>query len=346
MVFLPIINSIITCCNPSLLHNWWEDTINLSLPELAQPELRKPLNSPQKKLLARILSAHSIVAITPNGQTVAAVTNNHQITLWTLKTGEEIKTLAGHNLPILAIAISPNGKYLASAGHDKIIKVWNLQTGNLVYTLVGHTAWIEAIAFSPNGQTLVSAGGDKTIKVWQLETGIRDTLIGHADSIYSVAISHNGDMLATGSWDVIKLWNLKTGREIRSLANSNFGTNSLVFSLDGQSLISGSGDNKINIWDLNTSSQRTLSGHKAGVSSLILSPDGQKLISGSLDNTIKIWNLNTGEELRSFPPQSSIVESIALSPDGQTLISGGWGNIIKWNFNTGEEMSILRTPTS
>ena len=95
-----------------------------------------------------------------------------------------------------------------------------------------------------------------------------------------------------------------------------------------------------------SSQPRTLIGHKAGVSSLIISPDGQKLISGSLDNTIKIWNLKSGEELRSFPPQSSIVESIALSPDGQTLISGGWGNIIKWNMTTGEEITLLRSPTS
>ena len=161
----------------------------------------------------------------------------------------EINTLAGHSLPILAIAISPDGKYLASAGHDKIIKVWNLHTGELVNTLVGHTAWIEAIAFTPNNH-LISAGGDKTIKVWQLETGILDTLIGHSDSIYSVAISPCGDILATGSWDVIKLWNLNTGKEIRTLASSNFGTNSLVFSLDGKKLISGSGDSQIKIWGL------------------------------------------------------------------------------------------------
>jgi WD40 repeat protein len=177
MVFLPIsLNLIITCCHISLPHNQCKETINTSLPKLAQPKLSKPLNSQSNILLARILSAHSIVAITPDGQTVAAVTNNNQITLWNLKTGEEINNLTGHNLPILAIAISPDGKYLASAGHDKIIKLWNLHTGDVVQTLVGHSAWIEAIAFSPNGQTLISAGGDKTIKVWQIATGIlRDT---------------------------------------------------------------------------------------------------------------------------------------------------------------------------
>jgi hypothetical protein len=41
------------------------------------------------------------------------------------------------------------------------------------------------------------------------------------------------------SWDVIKLWNLRTGKEIRTLASPIFGTNSLSFSLDGRTLASG-----------------------------------------------------------------------------------------------------------
>ncbi|HEY9795622.1 MAG TPA: hypothetical protein V6D30_08270 [Leptolyngbyaceae cyanobacterium] len=121
--------------------------------------------------LARILSGHSVVVMTRDGQTLAGVTDDSKITLWNLKTGTKIRTIAGHALPILSLAISPDGKLLASAGHDKTIKIWNLQTGEEIRTLVGHRSWIEAIAISPDGQTLATGGWGNIIKLWNLTIG-------------------------------------------------------------------------------------------------------------------------------------------------------------------------------
>ncbi len=115
------------------------------------------------------------------------------------------------------------------------------------------------------------------------------TLTGHKDTVHSVAISPDGQTLASGSWDdTIKLWNLATGKELR-----------------------------------------TLTGHKSSVQSIAISPDGQTLASGSFDKTIKLWNLKTGDLLRTLTGHKNRVWSVAISPDGQTLASGSEDKTIK-----------------
>ena len=118
---------------------------------------------------------------------------------------------------------------------------------------------------------------------------------------------------------------------------------SVAISPDGQTLVSGSNDKTIKIWQLSTGQElRTLTGHSGWISSLAISPDGQTLVSGSWDKTIKIWQLSTGQELRTLTGHSAHVGSVAISPDGQTLVSGSGDNTIKiWELSTGRELRTL-----
>ena len=76
---------------------------------------------------------------------------------------------------------------------------------------------------------------------------------------------------------------------------------SVAISADGQTLVSGSSDDTIKVWNLSTGQEvRTLRGHTAAVYSVALSADGQTLASGSGDKTIKVWNLSTGQEVRTL----------------------------------------------
>ncbi len=117
------------------------------------------------------------------------------------------------------------------------------------------------------------------------------TLTDHADPVWSVAISPDGQTLVSGSWDAtIKAWELSTGKLVRTLTDHAGTVYSAAISPDGQTLVSGSKDKTIKVWELSTGKLvRTLTGHAAEVRSVAISPDGQILVSGSVDKTIKVW---------------------------------------------------------
>ena len=124
--------------------------------------------------------------------------------------------------------------------------------------------------------------------------------------------------------------------------------NTIAISQNSQTLVSGSDDQTIKIWDLfKLQELRTLQGHKNWVYSVAISPDGKTLVSGSKDHTIKVWNAKTGQELHTLTGHTSFVNSVAISPDGQKIASGSYDRTIKiWNLNTGQELQTLRGHTA
>jgi WD40 repeat protein len=113
---------------------------------------------------------------------------------------------------------------------------------------------------------------------------------------------------------------------------------SLALSADGQTLVSGSKDKTIKIWDMRTKQLRhTLTEHIDWVTSLALSADGQTLVSGSSDKTIKIWDMRTRQLRHTLTGHTGSAWSLALSADGQTLVSGSGDKTIKiWDMRTGQ----------
>jgi hypothetical protein len=167
------------------------------------------------------------------------------------------------------------------------------------------------------------------------------TLTGHSDKITSVAISSDGLTVVSGSADkTIKVWNLYTGKVIRTLTGNIGEVSSVAVSSDGNFLAVGSCEHpksNVKVWYLPTGKLvHTLLGHQKPVNCIAISPDGQILATGS--NKIKIWNLQTGDRICTLW-HSSVVYDAVISSDGTTLASGSSDHKIRlWNPRTGDPL--------
>jgi len=167
---------------------------------------------------------------------------------------------------------------------------------------------------------------------------------GHSERVTSVAFSVDGKTLASGGWDnTIKLWEVATGRELRSLNGHSQTVSSVAFSVDGKTLASGCGDSTIKLWDLITGQElHTLTGHSGVVDEVAFSADGKVLASGSWDQTIKFWNVATGREIRTLTGHTGKIRCIAFIA-GNALASGSEDATVKvWDAATGQELRTFK----
>lgn len=179
-------------------------------------------------------------------------------------------------------------------------------------------------------------------QIWQCV----HTLKGHSAAVRSVAVCPDNQTIASGSEDSsVKLWDLNTGAEIRTLSGHSRQkwVSTVAFSPDGQTLASGSGDKTIKLWDWqNRQEIDSLFGHNQDILSVAISPDGQTLASGSSDKTIIVWNLITRQKIKTLFGHSNSITSVIFSPDGQLIASGSYDKTVKlWDWITGKKTNQI-----
>lgn len=307
------------------------------------------------------------VAFSPDGRLLVSGSEwpENKIRVWDVATGKLLGTLAGHDFTIYSVAFSPNGRTLASGG-GHIVKLWDVATGQELRTLKGHTSNVNSVAFSPNGRFLASGSGDansqgnRFIKLWDVATGEEILTFGDSRAIVtSVAFSPDGKVLASGGYVLlggsfdevfssslrkpIKLWDVVTGKELKSFVDNAFEVTSVALSPDGKVVAFGEADSNIRLWDtVSDKGPVILKGHTKQVNSVSFSSDGKRLASGSVDGTIKLWEVTSKKEIKSFGDGRAFYDAIAFSPDGSLLASGSsGGEILLWNVATGQKLKSV-----
>lgn len=169
---------------------------------------------------------------------------------------------------------------------------------------------------------------------------------GHTSVVLCGAFSPDGKIFASGSLDhTIKLWDVGSGQELRTLRGHSEDISSVAFSPDSKTVASGSLDMTLKLWDVGSGQTlKTLRGHTNGILSIVFSPDGNMVASGGFDKTVKLWNAGSGLELRTLTGHTGGIKSVAFSPDGKTLASAGEfedKTIKLWNVVTGQELITL-----
>ena len=148
------------------------------------------------------------------------------------------------------------------------------------------------------------------------------------------ALAYWNNNIATGcSLQDIIIFDALTGSQTAVLFGHTDYIRSLIFSLDGKLLVSGSKDKTIKIWDIQTGVVlRTLLGHDDTVLSVSISADNTMIASGSCDKTIRLWDIDTGgcHVIRRLEDH---VNTVSFSPKNSHLLlsSSNSGTIQQWN---------------
>ena len=255
---------------------------------------------------------------------VKLITGSMDSTLkvWDWRRGKCIKTLNGHTDGVVCLNFDSN--VLASGSVDSTIKVWNLRTGG-AFTLRGHLDWVNAVQLwdsrpetrvssvdpfifdvagsaSPisggassqidPGKMLFSASDDGTIKLWDLNlrTCVRQ-FTGHRGQVQTIQLFFAEEYEETVADAMEPTPESAVGESTWEFRSASDGSSILLPKYKKPILISGSLDNTIRVWDIDTAEAVTYFGHIEGVWGVAC--DKMRLVSASHDRTIKVGNFAT-----------------------------------------------------
>ncbi|HEY7315874.1 MAG TPA: protein kinase [Gemmataceae bacterium] len=296
------------------------------------------------------------VLFSPDGRRILSGGHDRTIRIWDAATGKEERKFEGHTQAVEDIVLSADGKRVLSSGWDGVALCWELDSGRELGFCAAHPGIITGIAFAPGDRFLTTGHHDPVVRLWQLAAPDRPAppslpvppetaperapgevarFTGHRDPITCVAVAPDGRRVLTGSGtkfadgkyyrgaeNELRLWDARTGRELRRFRGHTGAIFRIVFSRDGRQALSGSADGTLRLWDLETGKEvRTYRG-VGEVRGLAWSADGRRIVCGSVDGVVHVFDAATAQTLRRFPIDNGAVWSLALSPDGRQLAAG------------------------
>jgi RNA polymerase sigma factor (sigma-70 family) len=250
----------------------------------------------------------AISAVSSDCRTLFSWGSDQPVRTWDLASGKEIHrwpTDFGLAYPA-AIVPSPDNKTLALLFQRPSVVLADAVTGKEVRRLEAHSPYPSGAIFLPDGRRLLTWGADARVRVWDLGTGrevrqivVRDRgrppvmrapgVIQAPGVFFGVSLSADGRLAAVSQNGTVTLYDLATGRELRTLALAG----TPVFAPDGRTLAAGDSDSgSIRLVEVASGDERQgLVGHRGRVGSVAFAPDGGRLVSAGDDTTALVWDL-------------------------------------------------------
>ncbi|KAK0845389.1 hypothetical protein LTR03_007446 [Friedmanniomyces endolithicus] len=285
------------------------------------------------------------LAFSPDGKTLMSGSADNAV-IWDVATGEEMHKYE-HETGVRGVAFSQDGNTLALCLGDSIV-LRDTATGEVTQRLSGHHKEVTAAVFSPDNKTVWSTSKDSTLRLWDIATEkeMQKQELALPVEERSLAFSFDNKTIAHGSGEFIILRDAATGVQKWKLVGHTHVITAVAFLLDGRTVVSGSADLTVRLWDVKTGEENEkLTGHTDRVACVAGSSDSRTIASGSWDLTVRLWDAGTGMQKQTFTGHSGAIFAIAFSADGKTIASGSWDRTVRlWDALMSVETQKLEGP--
>jgi WD40 repeat protein len=286
----------------------------------------------------------------PSGARIITVSDDNTARVWDTSTGNQVSVLQGHLAALTSAKFDRSGAKVITASQDNTARLWDASTGRQIAILDGHASSVTQAEFNFAGTRVVTGSTDGTVRVWDASPALPRVILTKPlmdriapsgndmtwdyeasrriaeatdpeGAISSAAFSPDHSKVVTASKDkTARLWDTRSGGELRVLRGHDYRVKSAVYSPDGSKVLTASLDGNAVVWDVATGTiLLRLIASDLPLSRARFSPDGSRIVTVSTDGA-KVWSTATGAEIARYDRKNADSQTDVMSSvDGSVV---------------------------